>query len=343
MKQPLNVGVIAPSSVVPPVELAIGLEHLESLGFHVQVHPQVKKKHLFFAGTDEERAQAILDYAFHPEIDLLWCARGGYGAQRLLPLLEEKTLQKGIPEQKLLVGFSDITALMEFVRTKWQWATLHAPMVANQRFSTLPKKEWSTLISLIETGKLDRANQSISLKILHIPKSMDPIQEIRGQIVGGNLAVWGALYGTPYQPITQQKILFFEDISETPSKIDRMIQQLAQAGAFHKVKAIILGDFVNCEDQPPSGLIEIKSDAALKKALKHPKKNQLAPVRPRLSQKVAFASLFKEISERFNVPIFSEFPSGHGSKQSPIPLGSETEIIVQKAPIIQWMHWSWGS
>src|SRR4051812_48440513 len=88
-----RIGVIAPSGKVARIELDIGIAKLRSEGFSVTVHSQCKKSHLFFAGTDEERAEAFFEFARSPEIDILWCARGGSGAIRILPLLEK--LEKG--------------------------------------------------------------------------------------------------------------------------------------------------------------------------------------------------------------------------------------------------------
>src|SRR5689334_20702614 len=133
----ITVGIIAPSAKIPKIELKIGVQKILNEGFQVKVHPHCHKSHLFFAGTDAERAQAIFDYAQDPDISALWCARGGYGAVRLLPLLEEMTRNRGVPPKKLLVGFSDITALMIFVQERWGWSILHAPGPAIRKFSIL--------------------------------------------------------------------------------------------------------------------------------------------------------------------------------------------------------------
>ena len=92
----MNVGIMAPSSVVPAMEFEEGTNYLLELGFDLRVHDQVRRQHFTFAGSDEDRAGALVEYAFDPEIDIVWCARGGYGATRLLPLLDEMT--KGKPK-----------------------------------------------------------------------------------------------------------------------------------------------------------------------------------------------------------------------------------------------------
>ncbi len=335
MKSDITIGIIAPSSVVPQVELQVGVRKLQSLGFSVKIHPQVKKKFAFFAGSDSERAEGFLDFAYNPEIDALWCARGGYGAQRLLPLLERATHGKGMPEKKLLIGFSDITVLMEFVRTKWQWSTLHAPMVANHRFSLFPKSNWKLLFSWISKIKAKPIWSEKPLRLIYSPNE----PEMTGMLIGGNLSVWVSLIGTRYAPQSRNKILFFEDISETPARIDRMIQQLDQAGGFEECKGIILGDFIFCEDVPPSGLVKIDSAKVLTRALRTPKKSELHPIRSKITQKKAFEIIFTEIGKRYQIPVFAGFPVGHGENQAAVPLGSHVRI--QSNYKLDLISWDW--
>ena len=97
--KPISVGIVAASSTVPKVEFEIGVEHLRAAGFEVTTHPQVLEQHFTFAGTDERRAQAIYEYATDPNIDVIWMARGGYGAGRLLPILEQMTRKPGKSKQ----------------------------------------------------------------------------------------------------------------------------------------------------------------------------------------------------------------------------------------------------
>src|SRR5437762_13713141 len=100
----IRVGIFAASSIVPRIEFEIGIEHLRASGFEPTIAPQVLKHHFTFAGNDDERAAAIFDFAHDPKIDVLWAARGGYGAGRLLPILEELTAKRGKPPKKLLIG-----------------------------------------------------------------------------------------------------------------------------------------------------------------------------------------------------------------------------------------------
>ena len=152
--QKIPVGIFAASSVVPKYEFDAGVEHLRDAGFDPRIEAQVSSEHFIFPGTDDERAQAIYRLALDPKVPILWAARGGYGAGRLLPLLEELTDERGAPKQKkLLVGYSDVTVLHEFVRTRWNWSTLHAPMPAASNFAKLDPREWQAIVDYVK-GKL---------------------------------------------------------------------------------------------------------------------------------------------------------------------------------------------
>src|SRR6266550_4247873 len=111
-EQRIRVGIFAASSIVPEIEFDAGIEHLKRFGFDPVIHEQVRAHHFMFPGDDESRAQAVYGFANDPTIEVLWAARGGYGATRLLPLLDNLTKEHGKPkQQKLLVGYSDVTVL----------------------------------------------------------------------------------------------------------------------------------------------------------------------------------------------------------------------------------------
>src|SRR2546421_10904197 len=117
MSKAARIGILATSSCVPQVEFHRGLQKLHEAGFETVVHEQVARQSFTFAGPDQDRAEALWELATDETIDILWCARGGYGATRLLPLLQDLTKRHGPPRKKLLVGYSDVTVIHEFVRT----------------------------------------------------------------------------------------------------------------------------------------------------------------------------------------------------------------------------------
>lgn len=345
MSHKMKIGILAPSSKTPPVELQLGLEKLHAEGLSAELHPQCHQGHLFFAGTDPERAQAFFDWAQRPDLSVLWCARGGYGALRLLPLLDAMTRKRGVPRQKLLVGYSDATILMEYVRKKWKWATLHAPMPSMRQFSLLPQADWDAMKAWTQGSVPLKAPWSgTRLEFWSKP----PRTPLMGNLVGGNLTVLTGLVGTPYASRFQGKWLFLEDIDESLYRIDRMIQQLLLSGSLKGVKAILLGNFLNCEDHPPQGLIANKKNKqilsqpqseAFFKLLSHPPSVELTPVRKKLSQKEGLKAIFGELGDRLGIPIAFGLPVGHGPQVSPLPLGAEYELSPKG--LLKLKKWSW--
>ena len=335
MPRRLKIGVVAPSSQVPAIELKLGLDALKAEGFRLKVHPQVRKSHLFFAGTDEERARAFFDYAVDPQIDAIWCARGGYGALRVLPLLEKMTAERGIPERKLLIGYSDATILLEYVRARWGWAVLHAPMPSMRSFTILSSGEWSSLIRCVK-GNPEPPDWSGEKLRFH---GRPPKRPVEGQMVGGNLASWNSLTGTPYEPRAKGKILFFEDIDESLYRVDRMVRHLATAAAFDGVLAIVLGDFLNCGDHSTRVIRKLPPSRSLNRVLTKPRDSELKPLRKTLDEREGLLQIFGETASKLGVPLAFGLPAGHGPGRSPVPLGAE--YILYPDGRLTLLNWSW--
>jgi muramoyltetrapeptide carboxypeptidase len=325
------IGIIAPSSRVPKVELKLGVELLEKEGFQVKVHKQCSRHHRYFAGTDEERAQAFMDFALDPEIDVIWGARGGYGAGRLLPMLQKA----GVPKNKLFVGYSDATALFEFVRGEWGWSVLHASMPGLRSFFKLTPAEWKSLIAFIRKTPQTQPWGKLKLK-----KVSGPGESVQGELIGGNLTVWGSLAGSPYFARGVGKILFFEDVSEYPYRIDRVLNQIELAGGFEGAKAIVLGDFLDCQDSVPMALKKMPKKGLKDPSIKNPKPRDLEPLRKTLNEGKLVPELFKEIGEKYNLPVFSGFPAGHGPGHFSLPIGATYTITAEG--MISLSKWSWS-
>jgi muramoyltetrapeptide carboxypeptidase len=306
-KSSLHVGIIAPSSVVPASEFLQGVEHLKRNGFTVDIHPTVLEQDYFYPANDEQRAAAIIEYAFRDDLDLIWCARGGYGATHLLPLLKKATARKK-PGKKTLLGYSDATALLEFTRTHWDWNTIHAPMPSSKTFTQLKTSEWTSILEQIEVattgrkvGSLSASSSFSSLKPVFLPKSAEAKKAITAPIVGGNLSVWNALIGTEYAGVAKGKILFLEDIQENIARINRMIHHLDQSGGLKGVKAIVLGDFLDCNDT----VMKVNDQ----------------PIRKTYPADEALDFIFRLLGEKLQIPIWKNLPVGHGPNYHAISLG----------------------
>ncbi len=339
MTQNLRVAIVATSSVVSEAELAMGAEALRAEGFDVWVDPGCRRRRLFFAGSHESRASSLLEAVYSSEVDVVWCARGGYGSNHLLRMLDQETERRGPPRgRKLLIGSSDATSLLEFARTRWRLATLHAPMPGLRNFLMLTEEERGALLCWVRGGFADKPwGRPTRLKWL----GARPEQEIRGTLVGGNLTVWNTLLGTPWQPRLkrgQPKILFLEDVTEFLPRLDRSVRHLVDAGGLEGVAAVVLGNFLHCEDAVPQALAKVPSRWSLEQ-LRQPPSRWLAPLRRRFSQAEGLREIFGAISRETGVPVAQGLPVGHGPDHFSLPLGARARVDMKGELAIE--RWSW--
>jgi muramoyltetrapeptide carboxypeptidase LdcA involved in peptidoglycan recycling len=249
-------------------------------------------------------------------------ARGGYGAARILPILDELTVRHGPPPRKLLVGYSDVTVLHEYVRSRWRWQTLHAPMPAASDFSNLPEETIQAIFSSVRIGGAKFPWEHVPLKFFDAP----PNYCIDAELTGGNLTLWTSLVGTAYQPVCDGKIIFLEDLGEAPYRIDRYITQIDQSGGFDGCVAIILGDFSKCDDEQNDCLMPLKPDEQLSSVKSRLATRPRVPLRKTFTQHEAFCEIFGTLSRRRKIPVAYTLPVGHGPNFNPLPLGVEYRL-----------------
>ena len=336
------ISIVAPSSVVSQAELAMGAESLAAEGFDVRVHPQCRKKWLFFAGTHEERARALVEEAYSGSGDILWCARGGYGSNHLLAILDDETRKRGRPSRaKLLVGSSDATSLLEFARTRWGFSTLHAPMPGLRNFLLLSPEERRALLDWVRGMQPARPwGRMRRLKWY----GRAPTGGVEGELVGGNLVVWNTLLGTKLQPRLSEgakKLLFLEDVTESLPRLDRAVRHLVDAGGLEGVAAIVLGNFLSCEDAVPKMLASVprKWTAAW---LRQPPARLLAPLRRTYSQAAGLREIFSAISAETGIPVAHGLPVGHGPGHFSLPLGARARIEASGEFSVRGWEWLGG-
>lgn len=228
-----RVRVVAPSSPFDVSEFQRGVERLKSR-YDVSYDPSITRRRGYFAGDDARRLQELRDAIEDPSIDGILAARGGYGATRLLSQLDPTQVRA---RPKLLVGFSDITAL-HALWARAKVSSIHGPMVAT-------------------LGRADDATCERHLNALEGrgPAQLSDLQPItrgraEGVLVGGNLTVLCAMLGTPQLPSLDGSVLFLEDIGEKPYRVDRMLTSLRDAGVLHGVRGIVLGAFEKADAGP---------------------------------------------------------------------------------------------
>jgi len=236
LKQGDMVGVVAPAGPVDPEHLEAGLSVIRGMGFQPVLGRFVNDRKHFLAGEDADRADDLMVMFQNPEIKAIFCARGGYGVNRILPLLDSKIIRK---HPKVVVGSSDITLLLIYLLQKCGLVAFHGPMVAGS-FGCKPMKISKTQFRKVLTGVKDGG-------ILNASKAR-VLQEgtASGKLVGGCLTLLCRSLKTPYEIQTRDGIVLIEDVNEPAYRIDGMLWQLKAAGKFRGVKGIVFGEMVNC-------------------------------------------------------------------------------------------------
>ncbi len=223
---------------------------LNSLGFKTILGKTLTERNGYLAGTDELRAKELNDFFANRSVNGIFTLRGGWGCGRILHLLDFEVIKNN---PKIIMGFSDITALIIAITKKTGLITFHGPMGYSSwnEFST--KQVYNTIIEGKRTKFLNPAEEKENLKTLTSGQA-------KGEILAGNLTVICSLIGTPFEPNWQDKILCLEEIGEEPYRIDRMLWQLKSCGALDQVSGIVLGSFRKCEPEFPEesfSLIEV--------------------------------------------------------------------------------------
>ena len=209
-------------------ELDRAKANVQQLGCEPVVMPHAQAADGYLAGSDAQRAKDLNDALADPTIDAIWCLRGGYGAMRLLDLID---YQAAARNPKPLIGFSDVTALHSAFNKLANVVTFHGP-TARQNLSTFSTS--SLELALI------RGEESCG----EMPDATTLVKgSARGRLVGGNLALLAALIGTPYAPDYSGAILVIEDVNEASYRIDRMLTQLRLTGALSACAGIVFGQF----------------------------------------------------------------------------------------------------
>ncbi len=283
------VRVIAPSSPLRDAgRLAAGVAALESWGLTVRMRERLNdRRHLYFAGQPEERASELMEALLDPAAKAVFPVRGGYGVTTLLPLLDSAAVAASPP--KIVVGCSDLTALLTWLVQDVGQTCFHGPMVGALGDGRDEAGAERLRALLFDGGK---------------PSDLKPEQAdehsfcvspgvATGRAVGGSLSLLAAQVGTPWQVDARGAVVFLEDVGERPYRIDRMLVQLAQSGLFEQAAGVVLGDFTGCEE--PGG-------------------------------KVTWRSAVDRVFRRLPVPVLAGVQFGHGNPNLAWPLGVRVQV-----------------
>ena len=229
----------------------------------------------YLSGSDPERVADILWALEGVEAEVAWAVRGGYGLTRILGDL--------IPQTELhrpVIGFSDLTALLARLQQLGWEAVLHGPNVQSLALALESGESLRSLQELLAEGRLPEFEG----------QSWLPGSDCEGVAAGGNLCVLASMCGTPQQPVWKDTILFLEDVTEHPYRLDRYLTQLHNSGAMAGVHAVVLGEFSECGEES-----EIRASI-------------IETVRP------------------WSLPVLGGLPFGHGARNQPLPLGLRARL-----------------
>jgi muramoyltetrapeptide carboxypeptidase len=289
------IGIIAPASAsqseLREQKIAGSVRYFESLGYRVELGKHIRAERGYLGGEDSERLKDTHAMFANKKIKAIFYIRGGYGSGRLLPEINYDLIKKN---PKIFVGYSDATALFHAIYKKTGLQSLFfGPMPGVDIWDGFdPFAEecmWRALTSNKAFGELPAEENEIAVY------SKKKYSSVEGRMLGGNLAVFSAVMGTPYIPPVKNKILLFEDVGENIYRIDRYLAQLRAADALDSAKAILLGQFTDCK----------------------PMEN-----RPSLTLEEVFEDYFGKLK----IPVLKNLPFGHIPRQWTVPLGARMRI-----------------
>jgi muramoyltetrapeptide carboxypeptidase len=284
-----RVGVISPASgLLEPSQLARGVAELERMGLEVVLGPHVRDVRGYLAGEDRARAEDLLWALSDPSLDAVWCARGGYGAQRTVAALAPGEIE-GLAERqvKVFVGFSDVTVLHSLIAHRLGWVTFYGPNVAS-----LADRDPFTLDG-VRRALFDASPYAVSAH------PDDPwVSTLRpgvaeGPLAGGCLTLLSALAGTPLQVDFAGRICFFEEVHESAYSIDRALSQLLAAGCFDGCRGIAIGDHTDIPDEGPT---------------------------------LGLEQVFEDLLGPLGIPVCFYLPLGHATHLATVPLGAPVQL-----------------
>jgi muramoyltetrapeptide carboxypeptidase len=298
-----TLGIVAPASAPPdPKSIDQSVAALEQLGFKPKLAPKVRSRWGFLAGNDRDRAADLMRMFADRKVKGILCVRGGYGAPRLLPLLDYRVIRA---HPKIFVGYSDITSLHCAFLKKAGLVSFHGPML-NSDFikSDFPDFTWQsfrrTLIFPAPAGSICQDYHKKTVAILRPGL-------VSGPLLGGNLSLLCTVLGTPFQPSFKNAILFLEDLDEAPYRYDRLLTHLLNAGVLRQVAGIAIGVNKNCKDP------KARTAKEYRQTLEDVFKDRLLPLK---------------------VPLVIGLPFGHVPLNATLPIGVQATLDAHKGDLI---------
>jgi muramoyltetrapeptide carboxypeptidase len=274
-----RIAVVAPASPFPDPPFFTGLAWLRQM-YAISVRAAVRTRSGYLAGDDARRTRELAEAMIDPDVRAIFCARGGYGAMRITSALPWDAFVRA---PKWIVGFSDVTALHVEAAARGV-ASLHAPNVTGLGLGTPPQVRYDVVCALEEPTRAHALHASV---LLH------PGPRASGVAFGGNLALVHAMAAAGRLRVPEGAVLFLEDVTERPYRVDRMLTSLLEGGHLANARAIVFGEFAQCDPGPDGVTIE---------------------------------EVLQERTKSLGVPIVAGAPFGHGDVNRPILLGAPVTV-----------------
>ena len=294
LKPGCRIGVVSPSYWLKKQYMEKTSKFFQDKGYTMVMGNSNSMKWGPFAGTPQERADDIHHMFSNPKIEAIICARGGYGANRVLPLLDYNLIRDN---PKIFMGYSDITAYLTSITQKTGLVTFHGPMMVsykkgfvNYNFQTMERILNGTPDFKIESP------DSLPARILKPGIAMGPLW-------GGNMTLLINRLGTSDALGTDGVILFLEDLDEYLYSFERMLVQIRTAGMLDNIAGLIIGELHEFKDQDVA--FERNTD-----------------------------EIVMDICGDLNIPIVSNFPCGHGTYQATLPISIPVELYAKQQPYL---------
>ena len=294
LKKGDTIALVTPGSYITEQEKEESINNLRSLGFNVVYSNRLMQKNGYFSATDKERASDLNEMFERKDVQGIMCARGGYGCARILPYLDYDLIEDN---PKILIGFSDVTALQYAIYKNCGLITFHGP-VSISTFSSFSVKNFENVL-VNPTFELELVNSTTGNN--SNPYGITVISDgiATGELVGGNLSICVSLIGTEYDIDYSDKIVFLEEFLEEPYRVDRMLTQMLQAGKFDDATGIALGVFKMCE----------------------PNKSN-----PAFNGSFSLIEVLKDRLGNLGIPVIYGLSFGHISDKFTLPFGGKAEL-----------------
>jgi len=290
LKPRSTIGIISPSYWIDENILKKTSKIFSDKNYKLVYGKSIYAKDGPFAGSPKIRADDIHSMFTDPSIDAIICARGGYGANKVIPLLDYELIKKN---PKIFLGYSDITSYLISITQRSELVTFHGPMLSSYKDGFV-EYNFNQMINIL-SGKRDA--QIIAPKTMepHILKAGNAV----GPLWGGNLTLMINRLGTNDAYDTTNAILFLEDLNEYYYSFERMLIHMQKAGMLDNISGLIIGELINIKDE----------DISFSKSTDE---------------------IVMDICGEMDFPIVTNFPCGHGSYQATLPISLPVELQAER-------------